>query len=157
MFHSSRFHHICNIKCRLDCRYSPQNISNAKNFNPHKKPIFMLNVPICTQCMQRTWWPEAGTIIVTGPYWYCVTMASLDEHYVHKITVEVVMEHMWYVREKQKMVRKNSGDVVRAGGWAPWQLTMTKWQIPAPVIRIVMINQGYPAKRALSTMRKHGG
>ena len=19
--------------------------------------------------MQRTWWPEAGTIIVTGPYW----------------------------------------------------------------------------------------
>ena len=28
----------------------------------------MLNVPICTQGMQRTWWPEAGTIIVTGPY-----------------------------------------------------------------------------------------
>ena len=48
--------------------YSPQNISNAKNFNPHKKPISLLNVPICTQGMQRTWWPEAGTIIVTGPY-----------------------------------------------------------------------------------------
>ena len=29
----------------------------------------MLNVPICTQGMQRTWWPEAGTVIVTGPYW----------------------------------------------------------------------------------------
>ena len=29
----------------------------------------MLNVPICTQGMQRTWWPEAGTIIVTGPYY----------------------------------------------------------------------------------------
>ena len=28
----------------------------------------LLNVPICTQGMQRTWWPEAGTIIVTGPY-----------------------------------------------------------------------------------------
>ena len=28
----------------------------------------MLNVPICSQGMQRTWWPEAGTIIVTGPY-----------------------------------------------------------------------------------------
>ena len=26
-------------------------------------------MPICTQGMQRTWWPEAGTIIVTGPYW----------------------------------------------------------------------------------------
>ena len=50
------------------CRYSPQNIFNAKNFNPHKKPISLLNVPICTQGMQRTWWPEAGTIIVTEPY-----------------------------------------------------------------------------------------
>ena len=29
----------------------------------------MLNVPICTQGMQQTWWSEAGTIIVTGPYW----------------------------------------------------------------------------------------
>ena len=37
--HSNGFHHICNIKCRLDSRYSPQNIFNAKNFNPHKKPI----------------------------------------------------------------------------------------------------------------------
>ena len=52
----------------LDCSYSPQNIFNAKNFNPHKKPISLLNVPICTQGMQRTWWPEAGTIIATGPY-----------------------------------------------------------------------------------------
>ena len=68
IIHSSGFHHICNIKCRLDCRYSPQNIFSAKNFNPHKKPISLLNVPICTQGMQRTWWPEAGTIIVTGPY-----------------------------------------------------------------------------------------
>ena len=25
-------------------------------------------MPICTQGMQRTWWPGAGTIIVTGPY-----------------------------------------------------------------------------------------
>ena len=39
LFHSSGFHHICNIKCRLDWRYTPQNIFNAKNFNPHKKPI----------------------------------------------------------------------------------------------------------------------
>ena len=31
-------------------------------------PIFLLNVPICTQGMQRTCWPESGTIIVTGPY-----------------------------------------------------------------------------------------
>ena len=62
------FHHICNIKCRLHCRHSPKNIFNAKNFNPHKKPIFLLNVPICTQGMQLTWWPEAGTNFVTGPY-----------------------------------------------------------------------------------------
>ena len=73
IFHSSGFHHICNIYCILDCRYSPQNIFNAKNFIPHKKPISLFNVAICTQGMQRTWWPEAGTIIVTGPYcirWY---------------------------------------------------------------------------------------
>ena len=65
------FHSICNIKYRLDCRYSPQNIFNAKNFFYffNKKPISLLNVPICTQGMQRTWWPEAGTIIVTGPYY----------------------------------------------------------------------------------------
>ena len=69
IFHSSGFHHICNIRCRLDCRYSPQNIFNAKNFNPHKKLISLLNVPICTQGLQRPWWPEARTIIVTGPYW----------------------------------------------------------------------------------------
>ena len=53
--------------CILDCRYSPQSIFNAKNFNLHKKPISLFNVPICTQGMQRTWWPEA---IVTGPYLY---------------------------------------------------------------------------------------
>ena len=27
-------------------------------------------MPICTQGIKRTWWPEAGTIIVTGPYYY---------------------------------------------------------------------------------------
>ena len=47
----------------------PHKIFNAKIFNPHKKPISLLNVLICTQGMQRTWWPEAGTIIVSGPYW----------------------------------------------------------------------------------------
>ena len=31
--------------------------------------ISLLNMPICIQGMQRTWWPEAHTIIVTGPYW----------------------------------------------------------------------------------------
>ena len=57
-------------------------IFNAKNFNPHKKPISLLNVPICTQGMQRTWWPETGTIIVTGPYylsqWWPIFMSSYD-------------------------------------------------------------------------------
>ena len=64
------------MKCRLHCRYSPQNIFNRKNFNPHNKPISLLNVPICTQGMQRTWWPEAGTIIVTGPY-YLLNLGQL--------------------------------------------------------------------------------
>ena len=41
-------------------------IFNAKNLNQHKKPISLL--PICIQRMQRAWWLEAGTIIVTGPY-----------------------------------------------------------------------------------------
>ena len=49
---------------------------NAKNFNPHKKPISLLNLPICTQGMQRTWWPEAGTIIVTGSYCSIITVTS---------------------------------------------------------------------------------
>ena len=78
IFHCSGFHHICNIKCRLDCRYSPQNIFNAKNFNPHKKPISLLDVPVCTQGMQRTWWTEAGTIIVTGPYWVRVLLIVIS-------------------------------------------------------------------------------
>ena len=39
-----------------------------------KKNRPLLNVPICTQGMERTWWPEAGTIIVTGPYWPDVTV-----------------------------------------------------------------------------------
>ena len=38
----------------------------------------MLNVPICTQGMQRTWWPEAGTVIVIGPYCYGIRGIALD-------------------------------------------------------------------------------
>ena len=38
-------------------------------------------MPIWTQGMQRTWWPEAGTIIVTGPYsfrtWHLALWVSL--------------------------------------------------------------------------------
>ena len=30
--------------------------------------------------MQRTWWPEAGTIIVTGPYWTCVPWTGLSRY-----------------------------------------------------------------------------
>ena len=33
-----------------------------------KSRISLLKVPLCTQGMQRTWWPEAGNVIVTGPY-----------------------------------------------------------------------------------------
>ena len=45
-------------------------------------------MPICTQGMQRTWWPEAGTIIVTGPYWnirnspsYAATATKIRLHF----------------------------------------------------------------------------
>ena len=34
---------------------------------------------ICTQGMQRTWWPEAGTIIVTGPYSSDLTHLPLNK------------------------------------------------------------------------------
>ena len=59
---------ICNIKHRLCFIYSSQNIFNAKNFNPHKKPIVLLNMATFSQSMQRTWWPVASTTIVTGSY-----------------------------------------------------------------------------------------
>ena len=46
----------------------PHKIYSMQSLIHIKKPISLLNVPICTQGMQRTWWPEASTIIVTGPY-----------------------------------------------------------------------------------------
>ena len=37
-------------------------------------------MPICTWDMQRTWWPEASALIVTGPY--CMLgMLSVDHHW----------------------------------------------------------------------------
>ena len=45
----------------------PVNWYRNKEFSIVK--FSLLNVPICTQGMQRTWWPEAGTIIVTGSYY----------------------------------------------------------------------------------------
>ena len=53
---------------RLDCKYSSHNISNAKNFNPHKKTFPFLNMATFTQRIQRIWWPVASTTIVTGSY-----------------------------------------------------------------------------------------
>ena len=51
----------------------PRKIYSMQRILIHiKKSISLLNVPICTQGMQRTWWSEAGTIIVTGPY--CVLL-----------------------------------------------------------------------------------
>ena len=45
-----------------------KNIFNATNFNPNKKPIPLLDMTTCTQSMQRTWCPVAGTTIVIGSY-----------------------------------------------------------------------------------------
>ena len=44
------------------CMYSTQNIFNAKNFNPHKKLISLLNVPICTQGIQ---------LVARSRYYHC--------------------------------------------------------------------------------------
>ena len=76
IFDSKTFQHICNIKHRLGCQYSSQNIFNSKNFNPHKQPILLLNMPPRSQSMQRTWWPVACTTIATGSY--CCKFHSLE-------------------------------------------------------------------------------
>ena len=82
------------MKCRLDYRYSPQNIFNAKNFNPHKKPISLLNVPICTQGMQRTWWLEAGIIIVTH---YHLPLGYIDGLVQHcRICIAIALKIMQF-------------------------------------------------------------
>ena len=61
-------------------------------------PISLSNVPICTQGMQRTWWPAAGTIIVTGPYCTLASCAPwvmewsqplMHGAYVHLLTARV--------------------------------------------------------------------
>ena len=60
------FYHICNIK--HGCKYPSQYIFNAKNFNPHKKPIPLFNMATCTQGMQWTWLPVVSTTFVTVSY-----------------------------------------------------------------------------------------
>ena len=62
----------------------------------------MLNVTICTRAMQRTWWPEADIIIVTGPYYNTYLFVNditryltLNDHYgqykIHE-NISVVIE-----------------------------------------------------------------
>ena len=51
----------------------PHKIYSMQRISIHiKKLMSLLNVPICTQGMQRSWWPDAGTINVTGPYWISI-------------------------------------------------------------------------------------
>ena len=99
--------------CRLDCRYSPQNIFNAKNFNPHKKPISLLNVPICTQSMQRTWWQEAGTVIVTGPY----SLTNLQNKIRNLLDRSTTFPKFIYAKEG-KLAEPTQVLSVRVHGWA---------------------------------------
>ena len=71
-------YHICNIKCRLSWKYSSQNISNAKNFNPNKKPITLFIWPpaprVCSESGGQyrvlpfslsycIWWPHFQSIV----------------------------------------------------------------------------------------------
>ena len=41
------FSDICNIKHRLGCKYSSQNIFNTQNFNPDKRPIPLIRSRQC--------------------------------------------------------------------------------------------------------------
>ena len=79
--------------------------SYANNFDPHKKPISLLNVPICTQDMQRTWWPEASTNIVTGPYcgaWF--SSHRVDPHCLHKLLPrEHQRDYVGLLKTREKM------------------------------------------------------
>ena len=51
----------------------PHKIYSMQRISIHiKKLMSLLNVPICTQGMQRSWWPDASTINVTGPYWISI-------------------------------------------------------------------------------------
>ena len=132
IFHSSGFHHICNIKCRLECRYSPQNIFHAKNFNPHKKPMSLLNVPICTQSMQRTWWPEYGTIIVTGPY-------SLRRSDIHKCLLSdnslLPVHHQYIIWTNNKLLLTGHTEIYFSTIWRivqhlPYKISTWIWCLP---------------------------
>ena len=40
-----------------------------KDFKPHKRSILLLNMAICPQSTQRTWWPVVSTTIVTASHW----------------------------------------------------------------------------------------
>ena len=92
--------------------YSMQN-----NFYPHKKPISLLNVPICTQGMQRTWWPEVGTIIVTGPYSLWPTYA-IWRHKSGSTLVQVMacclMAPSHYLNQRWLIISKVCGIHMRA-------------------------------------------
>ena len=52
----------------------PHKIYSMQRILNHIKNRSLCWVSICTQGMQRTWWSEAGTIIVIGPY--CETLVT---------------------------------------------------------------------------------
>ena len=58
---------------------------------PHKKPISLLNVPICTQGVQRTWWSEAGSIIVTGPNYRIARTSEATSYYLQVLKAAVIV------------------------------------------------------------------
>ena len=54
---------------------------------------------ICIQGMQQTWWSEAGTIIVTGPYWrvfYCINSGDVADNDFGSIFLN---DNHWVVTE----------------------------------------------------------
>ena len=85
---------ICNVKHTLGCKYSWQNIFNAKTFNPHKKPIPLLNMATCSQSMWRTWWPVVSTAVVSGFCWSLIQAVAWNwtrtDHYMNQCWVNML-------------------------------------------------------------------
>ena len=69
----------------LGCKYSPQNIYNAKNFNPHKKPIPLL-------CMPPPLHPEGAVSLVASKEYYNCHWVLFKDRY--KITT--LMEYPFH-------------------------------------------------------------
>ena len=77
--------------------------------------------------MQRTWWPEAGTIIVTGPYW-----KTRVETFKFWDLMWLILE-VWQYGEKYRALLCVSGRLTwrcwsfANSVWRPWVMARCTW------------------------------